>query len=136
MVLGLTAAALGVLMLAAFVVLFRYEERRGQRVVLTSVRLWFDRVVVAGSTICGRMFSFLGFTLLHTILYTLLRFVSRALLWLIAYVEKRMHRSQRMVQAPPQTRTDVHEESYFNTLTSHKEAVSLSDAEKRKRWRH
>lgn len=131
---GLIVMAVSGVSLLALIGLFRAEEKRGERVFLSSVRDMFDQAVLY----VGDKISFVTrFISVHVIRMSVHYVIHAVLGGIIAFLhkaqEKLSHlqlRNRYIVKAVNQSRKI---ESHLEQLHQHKEETTLTEKEKKKR---
>ena len=136
MTLGLTAVGLSAGLLALLTLLFRTELARGERLFLSGVRTFLDKVVLWMSSKIGSFFSHIGagslrfiyHYLVHKMLSSFIRFLTRAQERLYA-LQHRNKRSAKVIRSSE-------DKTHLEAIADHKVETTLSEAEKRKRRSH
>ena len=136
MTLSLTVIGVSAGVLIALVSLFNAEESRQRRVVLSGVRDFLDRVVVWCTQKINYLFRHLGAGVFrvtfHFLLHTLLSASIAVLTKVREFLSHLQLRNKRVAKVMKTKVTETH----LDALTSHKEAVSLTEKEKQKRRSH
>lgn len=130
---GLTyvGVSLGVLLL--LVIFFRFEDKRGRRVVLSGVRNSIDDAVLLSSNAIGSFFETIGSRgtriVMHFIIHNVLKTILRLLEKSESGITRLLHSNRRKAHVIREStaRTHLHE------IADHKVETALTDEEKRKK---
>lgn len=119
--------------LIALIVLFRYEDARGKRVLLSSVRGILDRAVAAINGKVSRFFRHIGTgafqATIHFLIHRLLSHLIRVLTYFESYLSRLQLRNKRIANVIRNSESRTH----LSEIADHKAETSLSDEERRRR---
>lgn len=133
MTLGLTVAGVSALVLFSLTLLFRAEEANGSRLFLSTVRSFCDRVIVWFAKRWNAIFVYFGAGVFratfHYCLHRVLSFIIAGLTRVQKHLYLLHQRHKRQAKVSRTSEQDTH----LDAIAAHKEEVSLSDEEIRKR---
>ncbi len=134
---GLLVSVTSGLVLCVLTILFRVEEARGSRLLLSGLRTQLDRLVLTVELLCMRVTHFVNARVIRVTFHYIVHSVLGYLIALLHRVQGRLARLQvknrYLVKAVKKTHSV---ESHLEKLASFKEETALSEKEKRKRREH
>ena len=122
--------------IVALVALFNAEARRGERILLTRIRNWLDRVVLYLGSAFGRLFTYIGAgvfkVVFHYFVHKILSRCIAVLHGIASYLSHLQIRNKRRAM----TVRNGENRSHLDEIAAHKEETSLTEAERRKMRSH
>lgn len=123
--------------LTTLIVLFRIEDAYGDRIMLSGLRAWGDRLFAAGRVQQGKVVesgsvSYVRITwhyFVHTLLKRLLNLVRR----LQGKLEHAMQKNKAVAR---ELQGNGNGDTHLSAIAAHKEKVALSEEEKERRMSH
>ncbi len=116
--------------LAALGLLFHAEHVRGSRLFLLKFRSFLDRIVSAFWLLCTKIGTWLGVGTVRIVIHFVIHTVLAACLAVLQFGQSQILLLQRRNRSVVKSIKSEKENSHLDSIAEHKEATSLSDAEK------
>lgn len=117
-------------LLVALIILLRYEEKVGRRLLLSRFRSWLDRLILKLHHFLTHLSIRVGTGSIRLMVHFFIHKVISSTMWLLQWFEGNLYRLQKRNRKVAKSLEDEQVKTHLHLIAEHKETSALSEEAK------